>query len=469
MNTTWICRCLLRLAGLAVGHQAAAQALPPHLSGRISISLRQGTIAADLELSRLPPLTNARLWLHTGLNVEAFRDSTGHRILAQRRTYAPDTTEEAWQYQLLDAQNRPLPLPRRLRLRYTGAFPVQADSSQFPDWGDDKGRLAFNGLTVRATEQTAWYPVLYDRALDQEISAYTYDLEVSCADCQTLYLNGSAPAPGPAQRLVSTKPVALVLFAGTYPAQRLDGSGWLLNSPLTAGQAAVFGGFVGRVRGYYERQLGLPYRQELTFLNSTPVSRRDGWLFVTFPTIATVGWHQNLGTLFRGETLADSTLLPYLSHEFGHYYFGTLLQPNAALRYFFLEGTTEYLALKATQRTLGPKYYREKLAGYRRRLLKHGNFPALSAIRRADEVDDAYRYVAVPLQLLALERQVGEKQIWRWLRAVAQSAAPRTDYAFLLDSLRRSGLREADLTAWVDGCTGGGATMQQTLLGLTAP
>ena len=461
MSTFHVVGCLLGLAGLA-GQQAAAQA--PHLSGRISVSVRQGTIAADLELSRLPPLTNTRLWLHTGLNVEAFRDSTGRSILAQRRSYAPDTTEEAWQYQLLDAQNRPL--PRRLRLRYAGAFPVQADSGQYPDRGDDKGRFVFNGTTVRATEQTAWYPTLYDRTLDQGISAYTHDLEVSCADCQTLYLNGSAPAAGPVQRLVSTKPAALVLFAGNYPVQRFAG-GWLLNSALTAGQAATFGGFVGRVRGYYERQLGLPYRQELTFLNSTPVSRRDGWLFVTFPTIATVGWHQDVGTLFRGETLAESTLLPYLSHEFGHYYFGTLLQPNTALRYFFLEGTTEYLALKATQRQLGPKHYREKLAAYRRRLLRHGNFAALSATRQAGDLDDAYRYVAVPLQLLALERLVGEKQVWRWLRAVVQSAAPRTDYAFLLDSLRRSGLREADLTAWLSRYTGGGPAMQQALLALT--
>ena len=455
----------LVLLGVLSSGPTAAQ---PHLSGTVTVSVRQGTIAADLTLSNLPPLANARLWLHTGLNVEAFRDSTGRQILAQRRTYAPDTTEEAWQYQLLDGQDRPLPLPRSLRLRYAGAFPVQADSSQYPDVGDYKGRLAFNGQTVRGTEQTAWYPVLYDRARDQQINAYTYDLEVSCADCQTLYVNGSAPAPGPRQRLVSTRPAALVLFAGNYPAQRMSG-GWLLNSALTPGQAAAFGSFVTKARGYYEKQLRLPYRQELTFLSSTPVSRSNGWLFVTFPTIATIGWHQDFSTLFRGPTLADSTLLPFLSHEFGHYYFGTLLKPNSALRFFFLEGTTEYLALKATQQQLSPKLYREKLANYRRRLLKHGNFPALGAIKRADEVDDAYRYVVVPLQLLALARQVGEKRVWRWLRAVAQSAPPRTDYDFLLGSLRQSGLSETAVTTWASRYASGGPAMQQALLELTAP
>ena len=454
----------LLMLGL-LGVPAVAQ---PHLSGRITVSVQQGTIAADLILSNLPPLTNARFWLHTGLNVEAFRDSTGRKILTQRRTYSPDTTEEAWQYQLVDAKNRAVALPSVLRLRYTGAYPVQADSSQYPTWGDDKGRLAFNGSTVRATEQTAWYPILYDRDHDQQIDAYTYDVEVNCADCPMLYLNGSAPAPGPRQRLVSTRPVALVLFAGRYPTQRIAG-GWLLNSQLSAGQAALFSGFVAKVRGYYEKQLGLPYRQELTFLNSTPVSRRDGWLFVTFPTIATVGWRQDLSTLFRGETLADSTLLPFLSHEFGHYYFGTLLKPNSALRYFFLEGTTEYLALKATQHQLGAKRYREKLTDYRRRLLRHGDFPALDAIGQSEQLDDAYRYVAVPLQLLALERQVGEKHVWRWLRAVAQSTAPRTDHAFLLRSLRQSGLSEKTVAAWARRYTSGGPAMQQALLELTNP
>ena len=453
---------ILLLLALLAATPALAQ---PHLSGTVIISVRQGTIEADLQLSRLPPLADARLWLHTGLNVEAFRDSADRQILDYSRRYAADTTEEAWQYRLLDGKGRSLPLPRSLRVRYTGAYPVQPDSSRNPDVGDYKGRLAFNGQTVRGTEQTAWYPVLYDRARDQRIDAYTYDLEVVCADCQTLYLNGSAPASGPRQRLVSTKPVGLVLFAGNYPAQRAGGN-WLLNSQLTPGQAATFGSFVAGVRGYYEKQLGLPYQQELTFLSSTPVSKSNGWLFVTFPTIATIGWHQDFSTLFRGETLADSTLLPFLSHEFGHYYFGTLLKPNAALRYFFLEGTTEYLALKATQRLLGRKLYREKLAGYRRRLLKHGDFPALSAIKRPDEINDAYRYVAVPLQLMALERQVGEKQIWRWLRAVAQSPTPRTDYAFLLKSLRQSGVSEAALTSWLSRYTQGGAAMQEALLGL---
>ena len=88
---------LLWLTGVLVAAQ-------PHLRGTVMLSVLRGTIAADLRISNLPALANARFWL----NVEVFRDSAG-RLLAQRRTYAPDTTEEAWQYQLLGPNGRPLP------------------------------------------------------------------------------------------------------------------------------------------------------------------------------------------------------------------------------------------------------------------------------------------------------------------------------------------------------------------------
>ena len=152
-----------------------------------------------------------------------------------------------------------------------------------------------------------------------------------------------------------------------------------------------------------------------------------------------------------------------------NYIFGTLLLPNAPLRYFFSEGTTAYLALKATQHQLGPRLYREKLAGYRQRPLRHVNSPALADVRRPDAVDDAYRYVAAPLQLLALERQIGEKHTWRWLRLLALAAPARTDYDFLLSSLRLSGLPASALAAWTRRFTSGGPAMQQALLELTQP
>ena len=58
--------------------------------------------------------------------------------------------------------------------------------------------------------------------------------------------------------------------------------------------------------------------------------------------------------------------------------------------------------------------------------------------------------------------------MWRWLQAVVQSAAPRTDHAFLLRSLRQSGLSEQAVAAWARRYTDGPA-MQQALLELTDP
>jgi hypothetical protein len=457
--------------GLSAFAQESKPASPTtslQLGGTLTLSVQRGTIAADLLVRHVPLLADGRIWLHTGLNVESFRDSTGQQVFEYTRRFAPDTTQEAWQYQRVDERGRPLPWPRTLRVRYTGGYPVQADSSQSPRRDDYKGRLAFNGQTVRGTEQTAWYPVLYDRSHDQRLNAYTYDIEVTCADCQTLYLTGSDPMPGPQQRFVSRVPVPLVLFAGNYATQRL-GADWLLNSRLTPGQAATFEGFVAGIRTYYEHQLGIPYRQALTFLHATPVSKRNGWLFVTFPTVASVGWQQDFSSLFHGETLADSTLLPVLCHEFGHYYFGALVQPTAELRWFFLEGVTEYVGLKAVQHRLSAQLYRKKLADYHRTLSATGELPALSAVKQAAEISGTYRYVIAPLQLLALERQIGEKQLWRWLRTVVQAPTPHTDYAFLLRSLRQSGLSEAAVTSWVTRYTSGGPAMKQALLEVATP
>ena len=108
--------------------------------------------------------------------------------------------------------------------------------------------------------------MFYDCARGQEID-YAYDLEVTCTDCQTLYLNGSVPGTGPHQRLALTKPVGLMLFAGNYPAQSA-GANWLLNSTLTPSQAATFGLFVARGAAIHEKHLGMPYRQALAFFES---------------------------------------------------------------------------------------------------------------------------------------------------------------------------------------------------------
>src|SRR6476661_2205070 len=395
---------LLFLLFLLGGRWAGAQV--PHLTGTVDLSVTAGTLRADLYLSGLPRLNNYRVWLNTGLNVEYFRDSAQRRNLEFERRYAPDTTDEAWQYVFSapNAQHQAVTqsLPESFRIRYTGAFPVYRDTARAYDRNDWKGNIACNGRTLRATEQSAWYPVIYDRAQDRQLANYTYDLTIRCVDCQTIYVNGSAPVAGPTARVSSRTAAPLLLFAGQYAAQRF-GNTYFLNSQLTPAQAEVFGQWLGRTRRFYEQKLGLPYGSNVVFLNSTPISKSNGWMFVTY------------------------------------------LKSNATLEWALLEGTTEYLALKATQAVLGPKAYRKQLAYYRRQIDKHGPFVPLPAVQASKEIDNAYRYAYFPTLLLALEKQVGEKRVYRWLSTVLRSHPAATDYAFFRQSLLDSGLKPREL------------------------
>jgi hypothetical protein len=60
---------------------------------------------------------------------------------------------------------------------------VYTDKLSFIDF---KGIIAFNGKTLRAAEQSKWYPVLYDAANDRLIEAYTYSITVNINNGQTV-------------------------------------------------------------------------------------------------------------------------------------------------------------------------------------------------------------------------------------------------------------------------------------------
>ena len=81
-----------------------------------------------------------------------------------------------------------------MQFKYTGKFPVINNMSNASETGDWKGNIAFNGETIRTDSfQTAWYPILYDIEKDKRHDAITYNIEVTCLDCKSIYVNGSKP------------------------------------------------------------------------------------------------------------------------------------------------------------------------------------------------------------------------------------------------------------------------------------
>lgn len=134
----------------------------PHLVGEVKISILNGTIESDLEYSNLPKLKNYSIWLNTGLNLRYFRDSEDKFNYGNIKYYNEEISSEAFQYYFPDKENKSRFLPEKFKINYVGKFPVISDTLKANNRGDWKGNIAFNGNNIRASEQTAWYPILYD-------------------------------------------------------------------------------------------------------------------------------------------------------------------------------------------------------------------------------------------------------------------------------------------------------------------
>ncbi len=188
----------------------------PHLKGEIKISILNGTIEGDLEYSNLPTLKNYNIWLNTGLNVRYFRDEADKFNYENEKYYDSEKSEEAFQYYFPDKDKKGKILPSKFKINYVGKFPVIIDTLRASNRNDWKGNLAFNGKTIRASEQTCWYPVLYDIDNDLEINKVTYDLKIDCIDCESIYVNGSYPIKGKSASFKANDPTAIMIYAGLF-------------------------------------------------------------------------------------------------------------------------------------------------------------------------------------------------------------------------------------------------------------
>jgi hypothetical protein len=318
------------------------------------------------------------------------------------------------------------------------------------DRGDDSGRIAFNGKTLRAGDQSCWYPVIYDTNRDDILTDVSYNITVTCIDCAGIYINGDIPKRGPVVRLMSQKPVPLFLLAGQLASVQQRGS-YFINASLNNRTAAVADQWLERIKQFYAEKLQVAYQQSVFGVGATPISRKDAWMVCRFPTIAVVGHQLSWQGLINEKkgTLADSMLfVQFIGHEMGHYYFGNLLRPNSDLKYTFMEGCTEYLALQLVRDVLGEPYYRQKIATYHQRIGTRRDFKSLNIKVVSEPLRELQHYVYVPLVLTALEQEIGRAQVWKWLSAVLKSSPGKTDYAFFRESLLKSGVSETAYQAF---------------------
>jgi len=424
-----------------------AQQQAPHISGKVNINLTEGLIKCNFNLSDLPNLNKQyKLLLYRGFNIKLLKNDTG-RVLQYGGFYNDNLHGEAAAY-LPAVNNDTLQLPKKLSISYTGAFPVYTDTLNSFDF---KGLIAFNGKTVRAAEQSKWYPVVYDVKNDREILDVTYDITVECNECKTIYINGSEAQAGPYARFKSDVPRQLLLFAGNYEAQPLNNS-IFLNANLTKDEAKVFNENIASIISFYKGYLQIPYGNKIYFLQHQavePYGPQRNWGFVTFPTIAVAGKTFKSQADLQTGLFKDTSNYQFYAHEMGHYYFGQLLQPNSTLRWFFLESMAEFLSVKATENKYG-KVATQRYIAERKSFMNDWKIKPLSQITNSENIGDGYRYHYAPLILLAMEKRFGAKAVRSFCQKSIQNAGKETNYAFLLEIIKSIGITDGDWKLFED-------------------
>ncbi|WP_420459564.1 hypothetical protein [Neolewinella sp.] len=412
-----------------------------HLTGTVDLSVQEGTLTADITMSSLPPQIDYSILLNGGLNVKRMTDSTGELGYSIERDWDGEVSFEAFHYWLPTSDRAARFLPPNLRLQYTGKFPVYRDTTEMTEWDDWKGNIAFNGRTVRATEQSVWYPVFYDRVTGELHTAVTYDLEINCADCSAIYLGGSDPQESSQVRLRSDQPAELMLFAGDFELSQRGAIAYI-NADLDAEQEQAVTDTTRAIQAYYADLLGMPYGKTITYLQATPVAKRPEWSFVSFPTFARVGREYTFSRAIDSSGRVKEYDVATMAHELAHYYFGSAYRPSGPLFWPLLEGTTEYLALQYVRDHGTAEAYQRKLAGYAE--VSKGesgtDFPSLTEVTTRSQLDERYRYNLFPLLLTRLEETAGRAAVLEFLRGVLNSGVGEANYAFLLDQLAAAGI-----------------------------
>jgi hypothetical protein len=413
------------------------KAQTPHLSGKAIVDMQTGQITCDFIISNIPDLgKDYQLLLNKGFNIKHLKNAVGE-VIKYDGYYNGKMRGEGLVYTPSD-KNAVLQNPKQLSISYTGAFPIYKGEFNFTDF---KGLIAFNGTTLRASEQSKWYPIIYDVKNDQQLEQVTYDISVESKDAQQIFVNGDLPKAGPLASFKSTVPLAPMLFIGNYNVQQ-TANALFLNTNMNKAQLAIFEAEIAEMKAYYHKVLGIPYDTKNVFIEHTAIEKfNEGriWGFASYPTIAIAGGKLGETIDQTNKKFKDSTDYPFYAHEVGHYYFGNVLQPNSTLFWFFLESTAEYLSIKASEakfgKSYGNAYFKNATAN-----LKNFKATPLNKVTEINQVNGTYRYSYGPLILRGLEQIVGEKRMFNFLKQCLSTKGKPTDYAFFKEQALKSGI-----------------------------
>ena len=408
----------------------------PLLSGTVDLSVKNGTFKCDFTLSNIPRIEDYYIRINAGMNILSFRNIEANKLIYFEKSFSDTiSTGETIAYYFPGNKGKGKFLPKAVEFKYVGMYPVIFDTLKDYSVEDWKGNIAFNGYSVRTDgSQSAWYPVLYNIKKDIRYDKVKYDITINCKDCNSLYVNGSNPIKGNKGQFKSDIPQQLTMFSGNYKIANVNGT-YVLNPNMNEKQIVTFGEITNAYKHYYEENLKIPYNQTITYIQTTPTSKYNAWLFVSYPTIVTIG-HGKDGLLGFFDKKGGDWYRQYIAHELAHYYFGSLKQFNASLADMMSEGFSEYLSLKITKNLISDSIYNKKIAEKIKNLNKTTPLPFGKINSSSDyENRNLYVYSYAPLIFLSVEKEIGEQKMWAWLKKIIETPTDFTDYAFLKNTL----------------------------------
>lgn len=414
--------------------RAHAQDTIPHLQGKVNISIKKGTIECDLILSNMPRISDYYIRLNSGMNIRYIKNAEESTFPLSFERSMKDTMSygESIAYFIAAHNKSGKYLPHAIRFNYVGMYPVIADTTSVEDW---RGNIAFNGTSLRADGlQSAWCPILYDVATDTRYEKMTYDLDVTCNDCAVIYVNGSQPVSSTHAKVSSNSSQDLTMFAGDFKSVSINGTNFL-NPDADENQLTELEKSLDSIKGYFEKKLSFPFKGKEVYIQTTPVSKKNSWLFASYPTIVKVGWGEGMKS-FASKT-KGSGFIQYMSHELAHYYFGTIRTFNSELGDMITEGFAEFLSLHITKKRFGDSLYYEILQRKIQALSNLTPMPISKVHSKSDYQNrELYVYYYAPLLFLAVEKEIGEEKIWEWTKSLLQSPTTFTNYLFLEQTLK---------------------------------
>ena len=415
-------------------------------TGDVHINLSTGLLDGKVCLRHRAADALSAFSLSAGLNVARVTDGTGQAINFSGWS-DPGVDGEARLYQLKGK-------PETLCVSYVGAYPVYKVHDA-PD--DFKGVIAFNGDSVRATEQAAWLPTPYNTDRRMREGDTSYDLNVSCDGCRFLYLNGSPAVEQPNAHFVSKIARPPLLFGGTGPITRTQDV-TILNENVSTPEAAALSSTFGQIERYYSSYLGKDFTDKpillrMVTLNQNERDRRgSSWGFATWPTIALSGSVGKLGQSLMSPSADKWSPVPYLAHESAHFYFGTVARPSGPYFWFLLESTAEYLSMKAETSLLGQSSGDQQVALWSKALQsEQASVIPLDEVTNADQIGSTYRYDLGPLLLFRLQQRVGEEKMQAFMRLLLEAPSIVTWQDFKALALK-SGISETQWSDWQRTC-----------------